>query len=98
MTTTHAAIELRGKVDTEVQIDLESTAGTGAVWAKPDLPAGCWITEGGAVAVAAGVGGAATQRFGFGARKPGRYALQFELKRPWESLAREVQPVVIEIS
>jgi hypothetical protein len=98
MTTTHAVIELQGKVGAEVRIELKSTPGTGSVWTTPDVPAGCWIDDAGPVAAAAGIGDTATQRFRFGARKPGRYSLAFELKRPWESVARELQPVVIEIS
>lgn len=98
MTTTHATIELHGKVGAEVRIELKSTPGTGSVWATPDAPAGCWIEDTGQVAAGSGVGGAATQRFRFGARKSGRYTLEFELKRPWESVARELQPVVVEIS
>ncbi len=98
MTTTHAAIELQGKVGTELRIELKSTPGTGSVWATPDVPAGCWIEDAGPVVAASGIGDTATQRFRFGARKAGRYSLLFELKRPWESAVRELQPVVVEIS
>ncbi len=98
MTTTHPPIELHGKAGAQVPIELKSTPGAGAVWVTPDVPAGCWIEEGTKAASETGVGGATTQRFQFGARKPGRYTVQFELKRRWESVAREVQSVEIEIS
>ena len=97
MTTPNAAIELQGTVGAGVVIELAAYPGAGAVWSAPTPPPGCRIEDAGRVAADAAVGGPVTQRFRFSADSPGRYALQFELKRPWEAVVRAQQPVLIDI-
>lgn len=97
MTTTHPPIELTGAATTGVVVELVSLPGAGAIWATPDMPTGCQVEDAGHVVDRSAVGGAVTHRFRITARRPGRYALRFELKRPSEAVAREVQPVTVDL-
>ncbi|MBB5918289.1 putative secreted protein [Nocardia transvalensis] len=81
-----------------VDVDLASTPTTGYRWYSPALPAGLELT--GAVFTPApggqpGDGGA--QHFSLRATAPGRYRLEFVLRRPWESAPAATRVVDVEV-
>lgn len=94
----HAAMHLQASAGQPLTIALESTPGAGVVWQLPAAPAGCRLREAGSVPGGAGIGGSATQHFVLTCDQAGERRLCFELKRPWESELRAVQPVVVSVT
>ena len=94
----HAPMHLQANAGQALTIELESTPGAGVVWQLPAAPAGCTLTDAGALPSSGGVGGSATQRFVLSCPQAGERHLRFELKRPWESEVRAVQPVVVSVT
>lgn len=89
--------QLTGKVGSPVQILLESTPGTGAIWYAPPSPPHTTITSLDSKPLGSGVGGSVQQVFVFQADAPGTYTLDFRLKREWETEVRRERKVVIRI-
>lgn len=94
----HAPMHLQASAGQALTIELESTPGAGVVWQLPAAPAGCTLSDAGAVAIGGAVGGSATQRFVLICHQAGERHLRFELKRPWESEVRAVQAVVVAVT
>ena len=94
----HAPTHLQASAGQALTIELESTPGAGVVWQPPAAPAGCTLSDAGALPSSSGVGGSATQRFVLVCQQAGQRHLRFELKRPWESEVRAVQPVVVTVT
>ena len=97
-TIDHPPMHLQASAGQALTIALESTPGAGVVWQPPAAPAGCTLTEAGALTSGGGVGGSATQRFVLTCHQAGERHLRFELKRPWEAELRAVQPVVVSVA
>ena len=94
----HPPMHLQASTGQPVSILLESTPGAGVVWQAPAAPAHCSLSDAGAQPSGSGVGGSATQRFVLTCSQAGEQHLRFELKRPWESEVRAVQPVVVKVT
>ena len=94
----HAPMHLQASAGQALSIELESTPGAGVVWQLPAAPAGCTLSDADSRPSSGGVGGSATQRFVLICAKAGERYLRFELKRPWESEVRAVQPVVVSVT
>ena len=94
----HAPMHLQASAGQALTIELESTPGAGVVWQLPAAPAGCTLSNAGAVQSGAGVGGSATQCFVLVCSQAGKRHLRFELKRPWEAEVRAVQAVVVSVT
>ena len=97
-TIDHPPMHLQASAGQALTIALESTPGAGVVWQLPAAPAGCTLSEAGALPSGGGVGGSATQRFVLTCHQAGERHLRFELKRPWEAELRAVQPVVVSVA
>jgi predicted secreted protein len=93
----HAPMHLLARAGQALTIELESIPGAGVTWQLPAAPAGCSLTAADSQPASAGVGGAALQRFVLTCDQAGERRLRFELKRPWESEVRAVQPVVVSV-
>jgi predicted secreted protein len=93
----HPPLQLQATAGQALVIELESTPSAGVMWQLPAAPQGCTLTEGDTAPAGPGVGGSARQRFVLTCGKPGAQQLQFELKRPWESEVRAVQPVSVKV-
>ncbi len=65
-------------------VDLEAIPGAGYMWEIAQLPAGLELVSQAVVSIPPEIGGTSTQRFLLVARQPGRYDLEFRLKRRWE--------------
>ena len=83
-----------------VEIELPESPTTGFVWRLVDPPPGVREIdrEFRSEADDRVVGGSGTRVFCIEMPTPGRYELEFELKRPWEAQPRERAVVVLDVS
>ena len=94
----HAPMHLQAAAGQPLRIELEAMPGAGVVWALPAAPPGCRLDALESQPAGAGVGGATLQRFTLICDQAGRHSLRFELKRPWESEVRAVQPIEVTVT
>ena len=97
-TIDHAPMHLQAAAGQPLHIELEAMPGAGVVWALPAAPSGCRLETLDSLPAGAGVGSATLQRFVLSCDQPGRHSLRFELKRPWESEVRAVQPIEVTVT
>ena len=89
-------INLTAQAGEHVEVALQSTPSTGAIWRlAPDVRRPDSLEE--HREPTPGVGGAVTQLFTFCYAKPGEYQLAFDLKRPWEPEVRNHVRVTVEV-
>lgn len=89
-------INLTAHPGEQVEVALQSTPGTGAIWRlSPDVRQPDSLEE--HREATPGIGGAVTQLFTFAYTKPGDYRLAFDLKRPWEPEVRNHVSVNVEV-
>ena len=83
----------------EFKVALESSPGTGYVWALQALPEGVRLVDSSQEPPASGLlpGGAIIQVFRFHAMARGEHAICFVLKRAWESEAAESRTVTVKV-
>lgn len=81
------------------KVALESTPGTGYVWALQALPEGIRLLDSGSEPPASGLqpGGGVLQVFRFQALARGEHAIGFVRKRAWESEAVESRTVTVRV-
>ena len=65
-------------------IDLEAMPGAGYMWQLASPSEEIELLSQKVVSISKAIGGTSTQRFSLVARRPGEYALAFQLKRKWE--------------
>lgn len=93
----HPPLQLQASVGQALTIALPSTPGSGVLWQLPAAPTGCSLTEADSQVSGAGIGGVSRQQFVLTCAAAGQHDLRFELKRPWESVLRAVQPVRVTV-
>ena len=88
--------ELSVAVSAEFELELGAPATAGYVWSLPDVPVG--VVQLGShfkSAASAAPGDASRQVFRLRATQPGRFDLDFQLKRPWETTVSETRRVTV---